>query len=708
MDINSYKSTLPPKKYVNNEVLSRAIFGFPSLLLTVMPLSWYKSFMDAAKTEISPISRIEILMIFLNTAMITGIMLGLTDSLGNYKWLLSHNDVAIGLTILAIVIITSLFEVLGIIFVLLSYAGLVLMISAKIRPKISNFVRKLAVFIPVSVYILLMSVALFSGHSLQRAGISTYLQAGTWITGSAIVWLWIRRAGNPVVMMDMSVFRQAGFFLSFLILATVDIFMYRGLYHAVHNLLIPVLAILLFLALLPLVRRFIQPSNSIRGPVFILVFIAILAVGGDYLLYGDEGIQHDIIDESVFAGPLVNRLLQNSNSASGFATSLLSNRLAFDRHDPAVDALKSGTCAKRTPNILLITVETTRFDHTTNGGYSRNTTPNLAAFARGAILFSSAYAAFPSTEYSMISMMIGLPLKLMFRFSPRGNYLAFPELLDLAGYETACYFPFRKHFRRTPGGIYYFYHLFGCKEIHENILPANLLTDKLLSRVKDRDSGPLFIWAHYVDPHSPYFEHRGFDFGSRPIDRYDSEIAFTDANIGRLLKQIDKEPRPWVVIIASDHGEEFGEHGHFGHASALYEQQEHIMFMMRFPGVRPRVYSGPVCLTDVMPTILDFIGIPRPESCAGADLLTLITQNTPRKSIVASLENKVMVRDSGWKLIRQSNTGTRELYSMLPHPDEFKNQVMARPGLTARLSRELKVWLDRLRQKADLNKKTTH
>lgn len=665
----------------------------------------YNLYMNAADPENSPKSFIKTLLIFINTAMVTGIILGITDCIGNYKWLLSRHDMVTGLTIVAIVIIASLFEALALVTIGILYGGTVVLTSSHLSRKVRALVVRIAVFIPVSAYILALGLALFSGKGLQRMGISHYLQAGFWVVGSAIVWLWLRRFRRNNTRLSTSV--RLLLVLAFFALTWADMSLYRGLYQHVHILIGLAAGVFLFFAVMPVIYKFGQRTAPIRSLALALVFVAILGWGGSYLLFGDEGIQHDIIEESSFAGLPVSKVLQINRPVSGFSANMLSNHLAYDRHDPAVDALRGQSHLKTTPNILLVTVETTRFDHTSMGGYSRNTTPNLAAFARHALLFTNAYAAFPGTEYSMISMMTGLPINLMFRFSPRGNYLAFPELLDLAGYKTACYFPFREYFGQTPSGIYYFYHLFGCRETHEDSLPAGLLTDKLVSRVKAQGDRPLFIWAHYIDPHGPYKRHKAFDFGNRPIDRYDSEIAFTDDNLGRLLREIESRGTSWVVIIASDHGEEFGEHGHFGHASDLYEQQEHIMFMMRFPGVRAGIYTGPVCLTDVMPTILDFIGIHPPKSCVGSDILSLVAKKSFRNSIVASLDNKVMVRDRQWKMILNSSTGTRELYSMLPKPDEFKNLVGSRPKVAAHVFAELSGWMERLKQVAAMNKKST-
>ncbi|NOZ02330.1 MAG: sulfatase [Deltaproteobacteria bacterium] len=652
----------------------------------------------------SPGPLVVISFVSINAALVAGILLGLADCIFNYKWLLSHNDPGNGLAIVAIVVLADLFETLIIVVAALAYVGLVRLLLGCLPKKIRHSTERFAVFAPVSIYLLLLGLALFSGKGLQRMGLVPFMQIGFWAAGSAIVWFWVFRFWNAARIMSPSLLRQGLFFLASFTAAFADAFLYRGLYMRVHLLIGLAAAASLVFALLPVVHHFGRRVASIRAVGLILVLLMPVAVVGNFLVSGDEGIQHSVIEESTFARYLVGEVLRRNRPVSEFPATMVSNHLDYERQDPAIEALRGAGSAERTPDILLVTVETTRFDHTTMGGYARNTTPELAAFARRSMLFTAAYAAFPSTEYSMISMMIGLPLNLSFRFSSRGNYWALPEMLGLAGYETACYFSFRRHFRQTPGALYYFDHLFGCGEIHENSLPADLLTDKLLSRVKDRGSRPLFIWAHYIDPHIPYNKHAEFDFGDKPMDRYDSEIAFTDANLGRLLRSIEKQERPWVIIVASDHGEEFGEHGHVGHSSALYEQQEHIIFLMRFPGASPGVYSEPVCLTDVMPTLLGYLGMEPPASSVGGDILGLVSKKFVRNSIVASLNNKVMVRDRQYKMIWNSNTGTRELYSMAADSSEFKNLVDYRPDVVVRMFKELRGWLDILKRKAALNR----
>ena len=137
---------------------------------------------------------------------------------------------------------------------------------------------------------------------------------------------------------------------------------------------------------------------------------------------------------------------------------------------------------------------------------------------------------------------------------------------------------------------------------------------------------PFLLWVHYVEPHAPYRLHeeivrplgialpwRGL---SRP-DRYDTEIAFADAQLGRLLAAFDRDPElkaNTLFVFAADHGESLGEHGYWGHGRNLYEPTLRIPLGMAWAGkIRPgTTIDAPALNLDVAPTILGLAGLPVP------------------------------------------------------------------------------------------------
>jgi arylsulfatase A-like enzyme len=151
---------------------------------------------------------------------------------------------------------------------------------------------------------------------------------------------------------------------------------------------------------------------------------------------------------------------------------------------------------------------------------------------------------------------------------------------------------------------------------HE-VTTAKELTE--LARTGMRDARePFFLWVHYFDPHFKYIAHDPFDFGGSEIDRYDSEIAFTDYYIDDLLKAVDHGNT--IVIFTADHGEEFGEHGSKFHYT-LHGEVMRVPLIIKGPGLAPRVDDDPAQQIDFLPTILALAGVEAPAGLAGHNLL---------------------------------------------------------------------------------------
>jgi choline-sulfatase len=140
------------------------------------------------------------------------------------------------------------------------------------------------------------------------------------------------------------------------------------------------------------------------------------------------------------------------------------------------------------------------------------------------------------------------------------------------------------------------------------------------------DSRRFFFWAHFLDPHDQYIKHDGIDWGPRPRDRYDGEVTFTDAYIGKLLDFIAE--RPWanrtIVVLTSDHGEEFGEHNMTRHGFEIWETLVHVPLMVLAPGVKPRRIEALRSAVDLAATILEFFGVPAAPSFEGKSLVAEI------------------------------------------------------------------------------------
>jgi len=309
--------------------------------------------------------------------------------------------------------------------------------------------------------------------------------------------------------------------------------------------------------------------------------------------------------------------------------------LAAAQAEPGAGAPRRDDAAS---NVLLIVIDTLRADRLSCYGYGRATTPAIDRLAARGRRFARAYATAPWTLPSTASLLTGLQPDVhgatgfLASVSPEARLLA-EELAD-RGFETAAFI-----------GNYFVQPLFGFERgfssyngdcmVDRAGINSDRISDKAiewLSRPRER---PFLLYLHYFDPHYNYWEHEGFAFGGEDTDRvfsgedifelrdhvkefdaadrarldalYDSEVAFTDHHVGRVLDHLERTGRAadTLVVVTSDHGEALGEHGWIGHTIQLYEESVRIPLVIAGPGVTPGVSDAePVQLDDVLAPLL--------------------------------------------------------------------------------------------------------
>ena len=237
-----------------------------------------------------------------------------------------------------------------------------------------------------------------------------------------------------------------------------------------------------------------------------------------------------------------------------------------------------------------------------------------------------------------------------------------------------------------------------------------------------RGGRPFFIWCHFMDPHNPYTPPRGYvpdypgikageayklldelqakgwDVGDWPVEGrdmekfamlYDGEIAYVDENFGRIIDALEEENLAdnTAVIVLSDHGEEFHDHGSYGHGHTLYPELIDMVLLTRIPGYEfpASTRNRYVSHVDVMPTVLAVLGISPPT---GLDGRSLLNEESPLDGGAGAYaerlqrgEGKKSVRRDGWQLILNIETGTRELYYLAE--DRGATENLAGRGLSA-------------------------
>ncbi len=295
----------------------------------------------------------------------------------------------------------------------------------------------------------------------------------------------------------------------------------------------------------------------------------------------------------------------------------------------------------RPPNIFLITIDTLRADHVHCYGYEQIQTPALDQIAKEGIRFTQAFTPSPITNSSHTSILTGL-LPSSHGVSDFGVPLApthptLAELLATRGYHTAAFIGavILDSKSLAPG-------LDRGFEFYDNF-PEHASTKSRWGRLERRGleveqhaeswlskhpDGAHFVWAHFYDPHDPYEPPP--PYSNIYKDRlYDGEIAYADSALGHFLAYLKKQG--WydgaLIVVVGDHGEGLGEHHEDTHGIFLYDSTTHVPLLVKLPNGRAagKGIDAQVRTTDIVPTILDLLGLPMPEKLDGTSLTPLFT-----------------------------------------------------------------------------------
>jgi choline-sulfatase len=356
-------------------------------------------------------------------------------------------------------------------------------------------------------------------------------------------------------------------------------------------------------------------------------------------------------------------------------------------------------------DVVFITIDTLRSD-LGYAGYARPITPNLDALAKRSTVFERAYSLASYTGKSMGPLMIGKYPSETHRnfghfnkFSADDTFVA--ERLHAAGYRTLSvqghrYFDVGAGFER------------GFDVIDTTAAPPKdaswavessstsaELTDAALALLSKEENtkGKFFLWVHYLDPHADYLKHDGFDFGTDARALYDGEVAFTDSHVGRLIDAISKAPfgSHTAIVVTSDHGEAFGEHGMHNHGFELWEPLVHVPLIVFVPSADPHHVAPRRSAIDIVPTLLELAKVPLPPSskdATGSDFVSGISlladvfpvagQPPAERDVLVDMpvgnhndERRAFIH--GDSKLYVSNEVRFELYDLAKDPEEAQN-----------------------------------
>ena len=359
------------------------------------------------------------------------------------------------------------------------------------------------------------------------------------------------------------------------------------------------------------------------------------------------------------------------------------------------------------PNILLITIDTLRADRLGSYGYARARTPTLDALAASGVRFADATAHAPLTYPSHVSILTGrYPGSYGVRLNGMdplpASAVTLAERLKAAGYRTGAVlgsvvldqaYGLAQGFDDYDDGI--------VAEPKATVAMAELqrtagqVTAAAAAWISAQPAR-WFMWAHYYDPHLPYSAPAKFE-AAAPGRPYDAEIAYVDAEIGALLRKLDRSRT--VIVIAADHGEALGEHGEPDHGFFLYDSTLRVPMIIAAPGLKPRIVREQVRNLDIAPTIATLAGLPAegggPDT--GESLTPLLDGGTRRDVPVSLAESWYPRLHFGWSELRSARVGEwkfvaapkPELYDLRTDAAESRNVIDSKAPVAGRLAADL-------------------
>lgn len=415
------------------------------------------------------------------------------------------------------------------------------------------------------------------------------------------------------------------------------------------------------------------------------------------------------------------------------------------------------------PNIVLLSIDTLRADEVGCINPASKLTPNLDKFAKEGKVYTNCFSQGPRTPSSFPSIMTSTYPLMFGGYTDKGIWrrISLPEILQKNGYSTAAFTS--NAFHTHPYGYHKGFDIYydglekkrglvlgildSIRRKNENVAimirwvfgklkitlspfinlklsPKDPYTNAedilaLASQYIGKTNGKFFLWVHIMDAHVPY-PNGDEKITTKMLLHCKGDYEFTDEEIIELQKQrmgqiryIDKKIGDFInklkednlydnsyIIICSDHGEEFLEHGNLGHEDKLYDELIHVPLVTNMGNGK---FNGLCENLDIAPTIVEIAGIEQPKIFMGKALGTKKEEIFAEVLDVFSGHNKVCVRTKKWKLIYNSDTNSTELYDMEKDPKEKTDISAPNPEIVGELMNEIRI---HQKKKRDIERKT--
>ena len=363
-------------------------------------------------------------------------------------------------------------------------------------------------------------------------------------------------------------------------------------------------------------------------------------------------------------------------------------------------------------NVIVITLDTMRWDRLGAYGDRSAQTPNLDRLAAEGVLFEQASTSAPLTLPAHSTLFTSLlPPKHGVR--DNGGYVLDPRHSTLAtqlkagGWSTGAFigaFVLDSKFGLDQGFDTYFDQFdiskYKSVSLGDVARVGGEVVDQALPWLEKQRDGRFFAWLHLYDAHSPYDAPEPFKsrFRQQP---YAGEVSYVDHQVGRILQWLDSSglAERTIVIAVGDHGESLNEHREGTHGLFIYDATVRIPFIVRTPfsGTAGRRVAGTVRSEDMMPTVLDLVGRTGPAAMQGASLVPLMTGTATDLNLDAYSESLYAYNHYGWSDLKALRSGRfkyiattkPELYDLERDPGELTNVYAERRSLAERMAAEL-------------------
>jgi hypothetical protein len=327
--------------------------------------------------------------------------------------------------------------------------------------------------------------------------------------------------------------------------------------------------------------------------------------------------------------------------------------------------------------VILLTIDSLRADLVGNPRHQQQL-PALEAMRQRGLNFTRARSVAPLTRLTITSMFTGL----------------YPFQLERAEHESQAGVRVVAKdvpYLALPGTPIRTVHVYSNVNIargqalgfKETLGAEPGLGPHVLQVLRGHGHGPLFVYAHFMEPHPPYGDEQHSHLPD--YERYLLDVAEVDrqlAELRRYIQQSDKRERT-ILIVSADHGEAFGEHGFKYHAKTVYEEMIRIPLLIEVPGITAREIATPVSTIDLAPTVLDLFGQPTPAQLMGVSLAGFMRGEEPvfQRPIVAqtALGLLTIVFPDERKVIYDRKRRLGELYDLRADPGE-RNNLLEEPA----------------------------